>query len=114
MWIYVIINSDIPNILTEKCILQDFIIIGGLNQNDFILMLFIQAIESFRLDSAPSSKPNVLAPIIIQTQSTMQETPGDSFTRSQSLYSIKTNSATNLPDAGLFSSVTSTFKGYFK
>jgi hypothetical protein len=114
MWIYVIINSELPNILTEKCILQDFILKGGLNENDFILMLFIQAMESFRLDGLSSNRPNFITPIIIQTQSTISETPGETYPRSQSLYSIKTNSTSNLPDAGLFSSVTSTFKGIFK
>lgn len=109
MWIYVLINAELPNILTEKSILQDFTLKMSLNENDFILILFIQAIESFRKDGATlNSKYSNITPIIIQSSISIPDTQGESYanTRSQSIVSNK--SVSN--EGGLLNSI----KGIFK
>ncbi len=110
MWIYVIINADLPNILSEKCILQDFTLKISLNENDFILILFIQAIESFRKDNLTNNRYSNITPIIIQTSTIIPEPQSESYanTRSQSMVSNKSTATTN--EGGLFNSI----KGIFK
>jgi hypothetical protein len=110
MWIYVIINADLPNILSEKCILQDFTLKISLNENDFILILFIQAIESFRKDNLTNNRYSNITPIIIQTSTIIPEPQSESYanTRSQSMVSNRSTATTN--EGGLFNSI----KGIFK
>jgi hypothetical protein len=112
MWIYVVINAEIPNILTEKCLLHDFTLKSSQSENDFILILFIQAIENFRKESAPSKFSNI-SPIYIQTKTIIPEAPSDTFsTRSQSMaIGSKNQMSKDKDDSGMFQSMTSTIKG---
>jgi hypothetical protein len=100
----VIINADIPNILSEKCILQDFTLKISLNENDFILILFIQAIESFRKDISNNKYSNI-TPIIIQASTIIPDTQPESYanSRSQSMVSHRSTVTTN--EGGILNSI---------
>ena len=121
MWIYVIINAEIPNIITEKCILQDFTLKGPPTLNDFILILFIQAVEYFKKETiGNNNKFSNITPIFIQTKTIIPDTtPQDAFNnRSQSMATVSSKS-TNISnrdrdDSGIFNTVSSTIKGIFK
>jgi hypothetical protein len=126
MWIYVVINAEIPNLLSEKTILHDFTLKSGQSENDFILILFIQAIENFRKENSSHKNYNNIAPIYIQTKTIIPEAPTETFMRSQSMAvgSQSThNSQSSLnknhtmrdrDDPGLISSMTSKITGIFK
>lgn len=130
MWIYVVINSDIQNILSEKTILHDFSLKSGQSENDFILILFIQAIENFRKENTSGNKNySNIAPIYIQTKTIITEAPPETFMRSQSMAvgSGRAGSSSQNPhnsqliknqtmreDPGLLSSMTSKITGIFK
>lgn len=130
MWIYVVINSDIQNILSEKTILHDFSLKSGQSENDFILILFIQAIENFRKENTSGNKNySNIAPIYIQTKTIITEAPPETFMRSQSMAvgsglagsssqnphnSQLIKNQTMREDPGLLSSMTSKITGIFK
>ncbi len=114
MWIYVIINADIPNILTESCILQDFRIKISQPEVEYILITFQNAIENFKKDGGlPShSRPSSISPIFIQTKTMIPEIPDVVNTRSMSMSSSITKTSTR-EESGLLGSVTSSLKGLF-
>lgn len=122
MWIYVIINADIPNLTTETCILHDFALKGTSTENDYILILFIQAVEHFKREglSNPASKVSNISPIYIQTKTIIPEIPNETYsTRSQSIFSNSSKLTNGVlsrekDENGLFGSVTSSIKGLFK
>jgi len=114
MWIYVIINADIPNILTESCILQDFRIKISQPEVEYILITFQNAIENFKKDGAlPSqSRSSSISPIFIQTKTVIPEIPDVNSSRSMSMSSTFTKTSSR-DESGLIGSVASSLKGLF-
>jgi hypothetical protein len=114
MWIYVIINADLTNLFTECSLMQDFALKGSPTENDYILILFIQAVEHFKRDGAfHSNKNNNLAPIFIQTKTIIPDSADLFNTRSQSVATTSSKISSKDNNDGLLGSVTSTFKGLF-
>ncbi len=113
MWIYIIINSDIPNLLTESCILQDFRIKISQPDVEYILITFQNAIENFKKEGSlqTNTKATNISPIFIQTNTITAEIP-DLYSRSQSMSSTLTRT-TSKEESGLFNSVASSLKGLF-
>lgn len=119
MWIYVIINAEISNLFTECCILQDFALKGSPTESDYILILFIQAVEHFKREGnfGIHSKTSNITPILIQTKTIIPETSTDYYaSRSQSMVSTtsKMGSNNNNDEKSIIGSVTSSIKGLFK
>jgi hypothetical protein len=112
MWIYVIVNSEIPNILTESLILQDFRIKISQPELDYILVSFQSAIEYMKKEGGSiATKFSNLAPIYIQTKTIIPEL-SDSGARSQSMQ-IGTKHQFKEDTPNILNSVTSSLKGFF-
>jgi len=116
MWIYVIINAEVPNVLTEICIMQDFRVKISQPEIEYILITFHNALDDFKKEAAgsqlPGSKAVNISPIFIETKSIVQETPDQFNSRSQSMSSYVTRGSVK-DDSGLLNSVTSSLKGFF-
>ncbi len=117
MWIYVIINAEIPNVLTESCIMQDFRLKISQPEIEYILITFHNALDDFKKEGAGSQLPGNskavnISPIFIQTKSIVPETPDQFNSRSQSMSSSVTKSTVR-DESGLLNSVTSSLKGFF-
>lgn len=115
MWIYVIINADIPNILTESCIMQDFRIKISQPEIEYILITFQNAIENFKKDgSLHHSKSTNMSPIFIQTVTMIPEVPDSVLnSRSMSMQSNATKMSSKDDSTSLLGSMTSSLKGLF-
>lgn len=126
MWIYVIINADIPNLLTECCILQDFRLKdhSPMSESDYNLTNLLNAVEQFKKDGGFGTntiKTLNITPHYIFTKSTVSESSSstnEAFgNRSQSMaVPIKNNKDNNKldkndrDDRSVFSSITGLFK----
>jgi hypothetical protein len=119
MWSYVIINADIPNILTECCLLQDFRLKITQPETEYILTTFQSAVEQFKKDiSHSNTKYTTITPIYIQTKTIIPDISSDSFaSRSQSMSTVNSKMTNKDPkdkEDGIIGSVTSSIKGLFK
>lgn len=75
IWTYLIINSDIPNILTEVMILNDFRLQGNFIDGGYELINFIAAVKNLQdneLNNCISStySKNIYTPLVVNTTST--------------------------------------------
>jgi hypothetical protein len=81
MWIYVIANADLNNLLTETTILHDFRLRDlSLSESEFILTLFMNAVDSFKKEGGVGSSKqyNSISPHIIFSKTSVPDTSSDS------------------------------------
>ena len=96
MWIYVIINSDIPDILAEFAILQDFKLrdYSLMSHEDYSLISFLSAVDQIKKEtnSGKGNKINsyVIQPILITSKASgYSESMFDEYSnRSSSMYNL--------------------------
>jgi hypothetical protein len=75
MWIYVIINSDVPDILAECTFLQDFKLrdYSLMSHEDYSLINFLSAVDQIKketnLGKVIKSNNYVIQPIVISSKS---------------------------------------------
>jgi hypothetical protein len=90
IWIYVIINSDISNMLTENIILHDFRLRElSLSEAEFILTLFVGAIDSLKKEVGLGNnipKFTTLTPYVVYTKTSVPDT-SDTTGRTHSMMS---------------------------
>ena len=73
IWTYLVINADIPNILTEVLILNDFRIQGNFIEGDYELTNFIAAVKNLEDNELSNNfgtnsySSSVFAPLIVNT-----------------------------------------------
>lgn len=117
MWIYVICNSDLNNILTECSILVDFRLkdFTTMSESDYILTNFMCAIDSFKKEivSGGSNKTNNLTPYVIFSKTSMPDSnPDINIVRANSMQSARSNIDTT--QGSIMGSMASSFRGLFK
>ncbi len=117
MWIYVISNADINNLLTECSFLVDFRLkdFTTMSESDYILANFMCAIDSLKKEIAiGGNKTNNLAPYVIFSKTSMPEEPAEvSYLRTSSMHSVRSN-MTDTTQNGLIGSMASSLRGLFK
>jgi hypothetical protein len=117
MWIYVICNADLNNLLTECSFLVDFRLkdFTTMSESDYILTNFMCAIDSFKKEiSSGGNKTNNLTPYVIFSKTSMPESaPEISYVRTNSMYSVRSN-MTDTSQGGLIGSMASSLRGLFK
>lgn len=129
MWIYVVVNGDVPNLLTECNILLDFRLKDHslMSEADYNLTSLLNAVEDIKKDGGSgvsnSNKFISITPYIIQSNTTVPDSASDTMSvRSMSMSSViskvtapTTNTTTPKEDpTNLITNLTSTFKGLFK
>jgi len=100
MWIYVIINSDIPDILAESSFLQDFKLrdYSLMSHEDYSLINFLSAVDQIKKETHQGiiikSNNYVIQPIVISSKSGGYKDIGmldDSSVRSYSMANFSSN-----------------------
>lgn len=128
MWIYVLINSDVPNLLTECNILSEFRLKDYtlMSEADYNLSAnLITAVESLKKEGTGIQTSGTTYKTIqsykIESSNFMPEQIIDNFggrAHSMSTYGHKTihtgTSKDQRDDSGLISNLTSSIKGLFK
>jgi hypothetical protein len=115
MWQYVVINSDISNLIAERYFIYDFGLIDHYSESAYCLNAFAQTIEIMKTSLKNDSSKNVnISPIYIQTKTITPETQTDFYNqRSQSMATTSTKISSKENNETLFGSVTSSIKGFF-
>ncbi len=117
MWIYVIVNSDINNLITECSFLVDFRLkdFTTMSESDYILANFMCAIDSLKKEiSSGGNRTNNITPYVIFSKTSMPEADNEvSYIRANSMYSVKSN-MTDVNQSGLIGSMASSLRGLFK
>lgn len=126
MWIYVICNADINNLLTECSILHDFRLrdLSLMSEADYNVTLFMNAVDMFKKEggmlSSSSQKYSNITPYYIFSKTSLPENQYDGGiqSRSQSMSTVNTKlshrTSGDRGEDGFVSNFTSSIKGLFK
>jgi hypothetical protein len=113
MWIYVLLNAEIPSLLTECCILQDFKLkdFSLMSEADYNLANLINAVEQFKKDEihGQGNKYTQITPSVISTKASIPDVSFDYSTRSHSMSTI--NSKQNSTNINVNNPKENTFLG---